>query len=343
MKGRPPRRRITNWSRHFSPPRTLRPTREGWWCLLAAVGVGVVAVSTGNNLLYLLEAMLLGLIIVSGLLSEMSMRGLRLSLRVPDEVFAGRAALFAVTVVNGKRRLPSYSLALSAPGHGEILRYLPRLPAGQERLIAWETTFPTRGRKRLPSLRVTTRFPFGLFAKSTPVALDGEIMVYPALRSVAPDVWRRAQGAVFTSSRRSGRGHGLRSLREYRAGDDPRLIHWRLSAKRQALVVRELEEETALDARLVLVGTGARDADRRERALSEAASLARALLRAGGGVALAGPGLDVPVGRGHDHERRLLTALALYDPLGPSTSGPPLGPDRHPRAGEREIRIPLGD
>jgi uncharacterized protein (DUF58 family) len=310
---------------------------------LAAVGVGVVAVSTGNNLLYLLEAMLLGLIIVSGLLSEMSMRGLRLSLRVPDEVFAGRAALFAVTVVNGKRRLPSYSLALSAPGHGEILRYLPRLPAGQERLIAWETTFPTRGRKRLPSLRVTTRFPFGLFAKSTPVALDGEIMVYPALRSVAPDVWRRAQGAVFTSSRRSGRGHGLRSLREYRAGDDPRLIHWRLSAKRQALVVRELEEETALDARLVLVGTGARDADRRERALSEAASLARALLRAGGGVALAGPGLDVPVGRGHDHERRLLTALALYDPLGPSTSGPPLGPDRHPRAGEREIRIPLGD
>ncbi len=334
---------MTGWSRRFSPPRTLRPTREGWWCLLATVGVGFAAVSTGNNLLYLLEAMLLGLIVVSGLLSEMSMRGLRLSLRVPDEIFAGRPALFAVTVVNGKRRLPSYSLALSAPGHGEIVRYLPRLPAGQERLIAWETIFLARGRKRLPALRVTTRFPFGLFAKSAPVALDGEIVVYPALRPVTPDAWRRAQGAVFTSPRRSGRGHGLRNLREYRAGDDPRLIHWRLSAKRRALVVRELEEETALDARLVLVGTGARAADRRERALSEAASLARALLRAGGGVALAGPGLDVSVGRGHDHERRLLTVLALYDPLSPSASGRTLYPERRPRAGEREIRIPLGD
>ena len=102
----------------FSPSRTLRPTREGWWCLLAAVGVGFAAVSTGNNLLYLLEAMLLGLVVVSGLLSEMSMRGLRLALRVPDEVFAGRPAVFAVLVVNDKRRLPSYSLALSAPGRG---------------------------------------------------------------------------------------------------------------------------------------------------------------------------------------------------------------------------------
>src|SRR6195256_4269106 len=248
--------------RYFSAPRTLRPTREGWWCLLGAVGVGFAAVSTGNNLLYLLEAMLLGLVVVSGLLSEMSMRGLHLALRVPDEVFAGRPALFAVAIVNGKRRLPSYSLALAAPGHGEIVRYLPRLRAGEERLLPWETTFPARGRERLPALRVTTRFPFGLFAKSAPVAVDAEIIGYPAPR------------AVFPSPRRAGRGHGLRNLREYRAGDDPRLIHWRLSAKRRALVVRELEEETTLDARLVLTGRGERDVAQREQALSEAAGLA---------------------------------------------------------------------
>lgn len=328
--------------RHFSAPRTLRPTREGWWCLLATVGVGFAAVSTGNNLLYLLEAMLLGLIVVSGLLSEMSMRGLHLALRVPDEVFAGRPALFAVAIVNGKRRLPSYSLALAAPGHGEIVRYLPRLRAGEERLLAWETTFPARGRERLPALRVTTRFPFGLFAKSAPVAVDAEIIVYPALRAVPAEAWRRAHGTVFTSPRRAGRGHGLRNLREYRAGDDPRLIHWRLSAKRRALVVRELEEETALDARIVLVGTGAREAERREVALSDAASLARALLRAGAAVSLAGPGFGVPAGRGRDQERRLLTTLALYDPSAPAVPVLPPGPDLRVRSGEREIRLHLG-
>ena len=323
----------------FSPPRTLRPTREGWWCLLAAIGVGFAAVTTANNLLYLLEAMLLGLVIVSGLLSEMSMRGLRLALRVPDEVFAGRPAVFTVMVVNGKRRLPSYSLALAAPGQGEIARYLPRLYAGEERLIAWETTFPSRGRKRLPAFRVTTRFPFGFFAKSAPVAVDAEIVVYPALRPLPAELQRRTQGAVFASSRRAGRGHGLRDLREYRTGDDPRLIHWRLSAKRRSLVVRELEEETTLDARLVLTGQGAREADRREEALSEAAALARALLRAGAGVALVGPGIDVPSGRGREHERRILTALALYDPqaLAPTTLEWP-----GPRIVGRDVRFHLG-
>jgi uncharacterized protein (DUF58 family) len=328
--------------RRFSPSRTLRPTREGWWCLLAAVGVGFAAVSTGNNLLYLLEAMLLGLVVVSGLLSEMSMRGLRLTLRLPDEVFAGRPALFAVAVVNGKRRLPSYSLALSAPRHGEIVRYLPRLRAGEERLIAWETTFPCRGRERLPALRVTTRFPFGLFAKSAPVVVDAEIVVYPALRAVPSEVRRRAQGAIFASPRRAGRGHGLRNLREYRAGDDPRLIHWRLTAKRRALVVRELEEETTLDARMVLLGTGARETERRERALSEAATLARTLLRSGAAVALLGPGIDIPAGRGREQERRILTRLALYDPRSPAVPAPsdPLG--ARARMGGREIRFHLG-
>jgi uncharacterized protein (DUF58 family) len=325
--------------RRFSPSRTLRPTREGWWCLFAAVGVGFAALSTGNNLLYLLEAMLLGLVIVSGLLSEMSMRGVRLSLRMPDEVFAGRPALFAVTVANDKRRLPSYSLALAAPGHGEIVRYLSRLRAGEERLVAWEATFPSRGRARLPGVRVTTRFPFGLFAKSAPVEVAAEIVVYPALRAVTTEVWRLAQGAAFASPRRAGRGHGLRNLREYRTGDDPRLIHWRLSAKRGALVVRELEEETTLDARIALIGTGARDAERRERALSEAAALARRLLRAGGALALVGPGIEIPSASGREQERRILTALALYAPPSPAVAGVP-GPP--PQGNRREIRFHLG-
>jgi uncharacterized protein (DUF58 family) len=255
-------------------------------------------------------------------------------------VFAGRPALFALAVSNGKRRLPSYSLAVSAPGHGEIVRYLPRLRAGEERLLAWETTFPSRGRQRLPALRVTTRFPFGLFAKSAPVAVDADLVVYPALRAVPVDLWRRAQGATFASPRRAGRGHGLRNLHEYRAGDDPRLIHWRLSAKRRALVVRELEEETTLDARVVLTGRGGRDPERRERSLSEAAALARALLRAGASVALAGPGIEIGAGRGREQERRVLTALGLFEPL--AVPGPPASGEPRVRVEGRDVRFDLG-
>ena len=57
-------------SRLLHPRRTITPTRDGWWCLLVAVGLGVAAINTGNNLLYLLVSALLALIVVSGILSE---------------------------------------------------------------------------------------------------------------------------------------------------------------------------------------------------------------------------------------------------------------------------------
>jgi uncharacterized protein (DUF58 family) len=266
--------------------------------------------NTGNNLLYLLASLLLGLIIVSGILSEQSMRSLRLTSVVPEEIYVGRPALFGARVMNGKRRLPTYSIALE--GGGRRL-YVQRLAPGEERLVTWETTFATRGRHRLPGVRVRTRFPFGLFVKAGRRLLDHDVVVFPAVRPLDPARRRRLGGVGARSLHRRGRGHDLYNLREYRAGDDPRLIHWRSTAKAGALVVRELTEETAVDARILLVGDGSRDPARMETALSEAASLAVHLIATGAAVELAGPGLHVPAGRGRAHTRRLLTALALYD------------------------------
>ena len=291
------------------PHRTIRPTRDGWWCLGAAIGLGFAAMNTGNNLLYLLASLLLGLVIVSGILSEQSMRRLRLAAVVPEELYAGRPVLLGARVANRKRRLPSYSIALEA---GERRHYVERLGAGEERLVTWETVFPGRGRRRLPGVRVTTRFPFGLFVKAGRVVLDEEVVVFPAVRPLDAARRRRLAAGGARSLHRRGRGHDLYNLREYRAGDDRRLIHWRSSAKAGTLVVRELEADTATDARIVLVGDGGRDPERLEAALSEAASLAVHLIGAGAAVELAGPGLHVPSGRGRGHARRLLTALALY-------------------------------
>jgi hypothetical protein len=50
--------------------RSLRFTKEGLSFVLFSLAVGVAAVNTGNNLLYLILAMMLSLIIVSGILSR---------------------------------------------------------------------------------------------------------------------------------------------------------------------------------------------------------------------------------------------------------------------------------
>jgi uncharacterized protein (DUF58 family) len=315
------------------PRRTIRPTRDGWWCLGAALALGFSAMNTGNNLLYLLASLLLALIVVSGVLSEQSMRRLHLSAVVPEEIFAGRPALLGTRVANRKRWLPSYSITLRA---GPRRLYVDRLAAGEEVLLTWESTFAARGRARLPGVRVTTRFPFGLFAKTGRPLLEDEAIVFPAVRRIDAAGRRRSAAGGTRSLHRRGRGHDLYNLREYRVGDDQRLIHWRSTARAGALMVRELEAETAATTRIVLVGDGLHDPERLEAALSEAASLAVHLAGTGAAVELMGPGVHVPPGRGRAHQRRLLTALALYDPR---TAG--AAPGRR-AGGAGEIEVVLG-
>jgi len=326
------------WWRSW-PRRTLWPTRDGWWCLGAALGLGFAAINTGNNLFYLLVSMLLGLIIVSGVLSEQSIRRVRVEAILPHELFAGQAALLVARVVNRKRWRTSYSITVEVLG-GDHSAYLARLEAGGERLVTWSETPRARGPWRLAGFKVATRFPFGLFVKAAQLPPSAEALVYPAVRPLSPDRRRELAGTGVAPAPRRGRGHGLHDLREYRFGDDPRLIHWRSSAKSATLMVRELEADAALDARLVLEGTGRGDPERLERGLADAAALAVHLLEKGAAVELVGPGVHVPLGSGPAQRTRILTALALFDP------GAPAGPTRAVHlpsdARLRELRVTLG-
>jgi len=331
------------WWRPFRPRRTIWPTRDGWWCLFIVIGLGVAAINTGNNLLYLLVSLVLSLIVVSGVLSEQSMRGLRLDADAPQEIFAHAPALFGAALANSKRWLTSYSVTLELLSRGAPTRfiYLPRLEAGRHRLLTWEEILPARGRQRLAGVRLTTRFPFGLFLKAGRVMLDRDVLVFPSVQPISSETLHRLVGAGTSAVRRRGRGHDLYNLRTYRAGDDPRLIHWRSSAKVESLLVREMEAETTEDTRVVLSGRGERDAARLEAALSEAASIAAHLARAGAGVELTGAGLFVPLGRGLGQARRILTELALYDPRASGADAAEPGRDAGGWRSLREVRVEL--
>ena len=307
---------------YWRPRRTIRPTREGWWCIAVAVGLGVTAMNTGNNLLYLLESMVLALITVSGVLSEQSVRGVRLATQPPDEIYAGAPCTITARIRNTKVKRPSFSVTLERPRTGDRLAYVVRLGAGEERLVTWQETLPRRGRQQLAGVRIATRFPFGLFVKaSRPIGAD-DVLVYPRRVPPPPALMQQANGLGSAPARKRGRGHDLHDLRTYRSGDDPRMIHWRVTARTGSLTVRELEAETAQDAYVVLRGDGRVPGERLEQALSEAAAVAATLLRRGARVGLLGPSIDVPLGQGPGHERRVLTALALYEPGGPAVTPP---------------------
>ena len=96
--------------RRFRQRRRLRITREGKYFVGITLGVGMAAINTGNNLLYLLLGLLLALILVSGVMSELSLRLLTVTRRLPARAQAGRAHLVEIEVFNHKGRLPSYAI-----------------------------------------------------------------------------------------------------------------------------------------------------------------------------------------------------------------------------------------
>jgi uncharacterized protein (DUF58 family) len=334
--------------RNYWLPRTIHPTRAGWWFIGASFAVGLGATNTGNNLLYLILAMMLSFMVISGILSEQTMRHLRLERERPRRLFAGTPAPFGARLINRKRRLASFALHLSeadpAGGRGASHFLLKVPPRGRE-TWRYNLTFPRRGRYYLPGLRTLTRFPFGLFAKVSRPILPDPVLVYPTLRPLAPGEVPAALDPGWRERDRRGHGASLRNLRPYRPGDDPRLLHWKTSARVGDLMVKELGDEDRPRVRLLVEDpTPGTPPDVVEANLSYAASVAAHAIRLGAQVDLATADGATGFGQGEAHLDRMLERLALYDePDRPRPLPIPMEPGRavHVRLDARPATPPV--
>jgi uncharacterized protein (DUF58 family) len=236
-------REIESWTEWIYPYRSLRLTREGWFFLGVTIAIGLAALNTGHNLFYLVFAMLVSLIVVSGLLSERAVRGLRIERRLPGELFARAAAPVELRVRNASRRRASYAVEVHDGVVGEPRRrvgFLDRLDPGAERAFVSLVTFPRRGRQRLRSFHLVTRFPFGLFVKTRIVPSAESCVVFPALQPAEGRATSR--GAGQSGFRKHRLGEEMVGLRRKLDDDDPRRIHWRVSARSGEWMVTEHAE-----------------------------------------------------------------------------------------------------
>jgi len=87
-------------------------TRVGISYIAVVLIVGVAALNTGNNLLYIVVAAMLSAIIVSGLASAAVLRGLELEVRLPEHVFARRAVPGRIVLRNTRRGLAAFSVSV---------------------------------------------------------------------------------------------------------------------------------------------------------------------------------------------------------------------------------------
>lgn len=187
------------------PDRRLQVTAAGWWYVGLTIALGVAALASGNNALLLLESLLLGGLILSGILSEWcvsaievrwSRRGVHAGEACGDEVVLINHSNFNWFAVEAGEWKEGRFLS-----HGGIERVEPR---GTARLRS-KRTYGERGVAHWEAFAVATAFPFGLARKIRFVHAAGQRLVWPARQGESPSHEeghgpRRARHAVAAAS-----------------------------------------------------------------------------------------------------------------------------------------------
>lgn len=89
-------------------------TREGMAYLGVALTIGIAALNTTNNLLFIVLAAMLAAIVVSGFASAAVLRGLELDVSVPEIAFAGKSIVAQIKLNNPRRVVPAFSVRVAA-------------------------------------------------------------------------------------------------------------------------------------------------------------------------------------------------------------------------------------
>ena len=207
---------------------------------------------------------------------------------------------------------------------------VPGISGGDREMLTYDVRAAARGRYTIGPLAVRLSDPFGLAQVTSELAGTTDVIVHPRVEALtAPSLGGELASAAATRVRHLfTQGDEFYTTREYRDGDDLRKVHWRSSAKKGQLMIRQEERPwqaravIAIDLRLAAHrGQGGRASF--ERAVSAAASIALRLSRSGYDLALvADDGRSVRPAGMADQGTAILDFLASVEP----TSTPSLVP-----------------
>lgn len=300
--------------KQWTPPRRIRPTRAGMGFLGLSLAIGFAALNTGNNLLYLVLGMMLSLLSLSGVLSELSVRRLKVSRQVTEELVAGEDKLVRLTIENPRRFFPAFGIWVEEewPSGSDGLPVHAVFIAPRSTLtLRTHWRFTVRGVYHFRRIEVLTLFPFGFFRRSFTRDVPLTVQVLPPIVPVKLMRGGMPEREGEVAHPRRGSGDDYYGLRHFQVGDDPRFIHWRTSARQGRLVAREQAEQQRRRVWLVLEVTSSLPEESvYEEGIIQLASYAIAYLRAGYEVAVLAPGVQVPLGAGESHGRVIRRRLA---------------------------------
>ncbi|WP_404788622.1 DUF58 domain-containing protein [Altericista sp. CCNU0014] len=264
--------------------RGAAPAYAGWVLVGLTVCFWIAATNTMAGWLYVLSGVGGALLLLSAVLPARALKGIKIARSPVSPVHVGEALFVAVDLQNPTAQTKG------------LLTVCDRVPSslGNAPEVAVEAIAPhdtyrwdyllepeRRGRYCWTTLILRTGAPFGLFWSRQARAVPTEVLVYPRVLPLArcpilDEVGPSVQQLQQVPRSQTGNDGSTRSLRPYRKGDPMRMVHWRSSARFDALRVREMEVLSGGNTYIIALDTyGNWHSDCFEQAVVAAASLFR--------------------------------------------------------------------
>lgn len=248
------------------PRRYISLTREGVYYVVVLAFIIGGAVLREVNLLVLLAGMMIGPLLFSWRWAALSLANLSVERKLPLQIAAGDPLIVDFEVHNHRRRLTSYAVlitdtltrieprAVDPPSYPQTMVPLVRPEASTN--VSYRCVITRRGKYRFGPLHLSTRFPIGLVTSSERLESDDFLTVCPRIGRLTRK-WEQWIDADRAGSQASSPRRGLiegeyYGMREWRAGDSQRWIHWRTSARLNSLAVKQFEEQRNGDLAILL-------------------------------------------------------------------------------------------
>jgi len=287
----------------FRPPRRVLPTRAGMVTLMAPLVLGVAAINASNNLLFLLVGACLGLITLSGIVSERLVRVVEVKVSPAGPVRAREVSRLVVTAERPVSGSPIFDLRIRERTRKKMQKLTPmaerldaRIPVmdAQASSVIGERVFPKRGLAALKPLELLTRYPFGLLTKACDLSTTCEVLVRPATVDVPARLADpRGLADQGRPAARRGAGDDFYGLREREDRDLDARVHALRSMRLGHEVVLETEATARPVAWIGVAGGAGTDPEAFERALELAQASIEAWDAQGWAVGLRAPGIEL--------------------------------------------------
>jgi uncharacterized protein (DUF58 family) len=304
--------------------------RSMLFLMIALTIIAMMAFVTQLNLLFWIGSLCVAALFVSLLLPGWIVNSVEVTKIVPDTGFMFRPLMVNYIVRNKRRFFSIYSLRIVELFDPEEVEDMPRvfIPSlGPGKSCSFQIYVVPKNRGPLACLgtRIASKYPFGLLTRFRTITDKRHVDIYPALGTLTTRLLPANRESEYqmgnTQPQYKGNSEEFFALREYRAGDNPRFIHWRRTARTGRLIVREMCQYSPHRITVIL-DTYLPEKNKKTRLVFEemvsfAATVLCQTLENGYRAALvctSVPPIMVPPMNGRPAQQRILKTLSVIEP-----------------------------